>query len=330
MAAPAPRLRTSSPSPSTPSAPSNQAATTPPPENQGGASGAYQYVDSTWNGYRRLRPPTSRHRRSAEDARATSDVQAVFAKYGDVAFVPIIWYWPQRPPTRASSTSCPGPRREHAHRPRSTNRWLALYQTKLAGAPASGCTGSTAGEDGYALPLDRTLIAANPAMLDQPHHDYPADRPHRPGRSPVYAVRGGHHRPHRRLAAQLLPSRRLQTRLGVGVSINGDDGARYISLPRLPPQQRQHRPDHQRRRPRRVGPQHRPDPAHRTCTSKSESTYEQRCHNNCSFISIFYHDLLVATLPRDGIRPKEARPRFTCQLIRPAGSSDHGDAFGYA
>ncbi len=42
-----------------------------------------------------------------------------------------------------------------------------------------------------ALPLDRTLIAADPMMLDQPHHDYPAIDLMVPEGSPVYAVRGG-------------------------------------------------------------------------------------------------------------------------------------------
>src|SRR4029077_10943554 len=64
------------------------------PKNRGGASGAYQYVDSTWNGYEGfesayLAPP------EVQDARATADVQAIFATYGDVAFVPVVWYWPK-------------------------------------------------------------------------------------------------------------------------------------------------------------------------------------------------------------------------------------------
>ena len=88
--------------------------------------------------------------------------------------------------------------------------------------------GAVATEDGYALPLDRTLIAANPAMLDQPHHDYPAIDLMVPEGSPVYAVRGG-------TVARVVdwPHNcyqygRCDQTCGVGVSINGDDGARYI------------------------------------------------------------------------------------------------------
>ena len=65
-------------------------------------------------------------------------------------------------------------------------------------------------------------------MLDQPHHDYPAIDLMVPEGSPVYAVRGG-------TVARVVdwPHNccqygRCDQTCGVGVSINGDDGARYI------------------------------------------------------------------------------------------------------
>ena len=71
-------------------------------------------------------------------------------------------------------------------------KWLAVYETQACDAGVtSTCAGAVATEDGYALPIDRTLIAADPTMLDQPHHDYPAIDLMVPEGSPVYAVRGG-------------------------------------------------------------------------------------------------------------------------------------------
>src|SRR5262245_59919495 len=61
--------------------------------SRGGASGAYQYIDSTWSNYdgiksAHLAPP------EVQDARAATDVQRILSTFGDVVFVPIVWYWP--------------------------------------------------------------------------------------------------------------------------------------------------------------------------------------------------------------------------------------------
>lgn len=62
--------------------------------NRGGASGAYQYIDSTWANYggypsAYLAPPW------VQDERAAMHVQAILDRYnGDVSMVPVIWYYP--------------------------------------------------------------------------------------------------------------------------------------------------------------------------------------------------------------------------------------------
>ncbi len=63
--------------------------------NRGGASGAYQYIDSTWANYggypsAYLAPPW------VQDERAASHVTAILERYnGDVSMVPVIWYYPR-------------------------------------------------------------------------------------------------------------------------------------------------------------------------------------------------------------------------------------------
>ncbi|HSJ91916.1 MAG TPA: hypothetical protein VK917_07590, partial [Ilumatobacter sp.] len=65
------------------------------PPNRGNASGAYQYIASTWNNHRGyphayLAPP------EVQDERAIADVQAILARWkGDVSMVPVIWYYPK-------------------------------------------------------------------------------------------------------------------------------------------------------------------------------------------------------------------------------------------
>lgn len=198
------------------------------PRNRGGASGAYQYVDSTWNNYEGyksayLAPP------EIQDARAATGVQAVLAKFGDVAYVPVIWYWPKAATDPGQMDMVPMPGAGNRLTVREYQQhWLAVYESKLAGSAGTTCAGPTPTEGGYALPIDRAVFAAHPSMLDEPHHDYPAIDLLIASGSPVYAVRGGTvarvvNWPH-----NCWELGRCDETCGVGLSINGDDGVRYI------------------------------------------------------------------------------------------------------
>ncbi len=198
------------------------------PKNRGGASGAYQYIDSTWNNYQgytsaHLAPP------EIQDARAATDVQAVLATYGDVAYVPIISYWPKAAtdPSQLDIVPLPGAGNRLTVR-EYQQHWLAVYEAKSAGGATTNCTDATPAEDGYALPIDRALIAAHPSILDVPHHDYPAIDLLIPVGSPVYAVRGGTIARIVNWPYNCWQLGRCDETCGVGLSINGDDGARYI------------------------------------------------------------------------------------------------------
>jgi hypothetical protein len=198
------------------------------PKNRGGASGAYQYIDSTWDGYEGF-PSAYLAPSEIQDARAAGDVQAILARYGDVAFVPIIWYWPRAAtdPNQLDIVPIPGAGNRLTVR-EYQQRWLAAYETKSATGNPSDCMGVSPTVDGYALPIDRALIAANPSMLSQPHHGYPAIDLMIPTGSPIYAVRGG-------VVARVVswPHNcwelgRCDQPCGIGLSIDGDDRARYI------------------------------------------------------------------------------------------------------
>ena len=197
------------------------------PPNRGGASGAYQYIDSTWDGsggYESayLAPP------EVQDARAASDVQAVLADFGDVAFVPVVWYWPRAAtdPSQLDIVPMPGAGNRLTVREYQTH-WLSMYESKRAATTPDACF-APANADGYALPIDKALIDADPSMLDQPHHDYPAiDLMIREG-TPVYAVRGGTVARISNFAHNCWRVSRCESTCGIGMSIDGDDGVRYI------------------------------------------------------------------------------------------------------
>lgn len=198
------------------------------PPNRGGASGAYQYIDSTWGGFEGyesayLAPP------EVQDARAAGDVQRILAEFGDVAFVPVVWYWPRAAtdPTQLDIVPLPAAGNTQTVREYQT-KWLAEYAVKSTAGTPDSCVGAEPTIDGYALPIDRALIDADPSMLSQPHHDYPAIDLLVPVGSPIYAARGG-------VVARVVnwPYNcwrlgRCEETCGVGLSIDGDDGARWI------------------------------------------------------------------------------------------------------
>lgn len=98
------------------------------PPNRGNASGAYQYIASTWNNYggyphAYLAPP------EVQDERALADVKAILAQWkGDVSMVPVIWYYPKAAVDPALMDQVPLPSagnrltvRQYQH------RWLNVF-----------------------------------------------------------------------------------------------------------------------------------------------------------------------------------------------------------
>ena len=170
------------------------------------ASGAYQFLESSWAGYRGYQrasdaPP------AVQDAKAVELVTFVLERYGgDIGAVPVVWYI-GHVPSDGSSTwdTVPAPHAGNTLTPREyQTRWLDKYHEFVAASPsASGAPGGTvpaaAGclpgvgiaplDDGWSYPAPADLFARAP--VDSPHHDYPAWDWGLPVGTPVYAVRGG-------------------------------------------------------------------------------------------------------------------------------------------
>lgn len=143
------------------------------------ASGAYQYVDSTWQGYGGFAraadaPP------EIQDERARTDVVRILeANGGDVAAVPRVWYvgagWPAD-----ELDVVPMPEAGNTQTVRQyVDAWLSTYE-ELGGA-----TACPAGELSLPLPASAMGDASNP------HHDYAAADLGAPVGTPITAVAGG-------------------------------------------------------------------------------------------------------------------------------------------
>jgi murein DD-endopeptidase MepM/ murein hydrolase activator NlpD len=91
--------------------------------------------------------------------------------------------------------------------------------------PEPSCTPGQAGGvfDGYALPVDRHWYDEHPSWFTKPHHDYPAADIPVPTGTPIYSVTGGS-----------VTGTPTTGRCGIGVVIDGDDGARYTYCHGLP------------------------------------------------------------------------------------------------
>ena len=213
------------------------------------ASGAYQFLDSSWDGYGGYQraadaPPAT------QDAKAAELVASILEQHdGDVSAVPVVWYIGHLPSADSPDwDAVPYPNAGNVLTPREYQaRWLAKYEEGLAAAPPSAeeadnanlpapgsCFGSSTATIGgeWALPGPRELIDANPSALSAPHHDYPAWDWIIPANTPIYAVRGGtvatvHQWPHNWWANGCGTNSTGCQTCGIGLTIVDNDGTRW-------------------------------------------------------------------------------------------------------
>ena len=159
------------------------------------ASGAYQFLDSSWDDYGGYHsawqaPP------AVQDAKATEFATSILTKNGnDVGAVPVTWYIGHVPPPGSSEwDTVPFPKAGNKLTPRQYQaRWLETYE-RLGGSDSLTCGPLTSGEivaEGWSLPGPRALLEATIDQLDNPHHSYPAWDWIIPTGTPIYAIRGG-------------------------------------------------------------------------------------------------------------------------------------------
>lgn len=204
------------------------------------ASGAYQFIDTTWAGYGGY-PQAWQAPPPVQDAKAVEQLSGVLDAYdGDVTVVPVVWYLGHLPtPGSPEWDTVPAQRAGNQLTPREYQaRWLAEHGRQLAvvqtgDEAGGGCLpGGSIGalSDGYAYPGPPEMFAT--ASVDSPHHDRPAWDWPIPSGTPVYAVRGG-----RIAAVQYWPHNWWDygcgtngagcSTCGIGVTIDDDTGVRW-------------------------------------------------------------------------------------------------------
>ncbi len=132
------------------------------PPNRGAASGAYQFIASTWNGYggyphAYLAPP------EIQDERAALDVNRFLAQWNnDVSMIPVMWYYPRASREVALMDIVPVPSAGNVLTVREyQQRWLGVWAF-LSGQPIP-----------RQLPLDQALgrFGIPPALPEEPPID---------------------------------------------------------------------------------------------------------------------------------------------------------------
>lgn len=107
----------------------------------GGASGAYQYIQSTWSKYANAagygqyaNGPASAAPPSVQDAVAAFNVQDILNQYGSVADVPLAWYYPAAIGNSALLNTVPNPSAGNTQTPAEyQSAWLNEFHS-LAGS----------------------------------------------------------------------------------------------------------------------------------------------------------------------------------------------------
>ncbi len=159
------------------------------------ASGAYQFIDSTWAGYGGF-PQAWQAPPEVQDAKASESITAILdAHDGDIGAVPVVWYLGYLPaPSSSAWETVPSAHAGNRLTPRQyQQRWLEEFE-RLASDPNGASPCSVAGSiaplaDGFAFPGPADLFALAP--VGSPHHDYPAWDWGIPVGTPIYAIRGG-------------------------------------------------------------------------------------------------------------------------------------------
>ena len=133
------------------------------PPNKGDASGAYQFIGSTWNNYggysdAYLAPP------AIQDERAAKDVQAFLDRFNnDVSMVPVMWYLPAAANNPALMDIVPKPQHGNVLTIREyQTRWLGVFSF-ISGQPVAPRVG----------PADLSTIAGLAPELPEPHDGVP-------------------------------------------------------------------------------------------------------------------------------------------------------------
>ncbi len=202
------------------------------------ASGAYQFLDSTWDGYGGF-PQAWQAPPPLQDAKATEKVMNILdAHDGDVAAVPVVWYLGYLPgPVSAAWDTVPAPGAGNRLTPREYQQhWLAEFERQIAGGSTDDNAGCPIGgsieplPDGFAYPGPPDLFAVAP--VDSPHHAYAAWDWPIPTGTPIYAIRGGRvvstmYWPHNWWDYGCAADAAGCSTCGIGVTVEDDAGARW-------------------------------------------------------------------------------------------------------